>query len=84
MIAPMVAYLATDAAWNINGQTFHVYAGTVAVLHHPTPWRSAFKPGMWDLDELSKASPSSSKAPATPRRRRKRSRILGRNIEVPL
>ena len=70
MIAPMVAYLATDEAWNVNGQTFLVYAGTVAVLQHPTPWRTAFKPGMWTLDELSKAVPELSKARATRRRRR--------------
>jgi NAD(P)-dependent dehydrogenase (short-subunit alcohol dehydrogenase family) len=58
MIAPFTCYLATDAAWNINGQIFHVYGGTVAVLQHPTPWRTIFKPGMWTLDELSAQVPS--------------------------
>ncbi len=57
MIAPMVCYLAGDDAWNINGQVFLVYAGTVAVLHHPVPWRTVFKPGLWTLDELSAAVP---------------------------
>ena len=66
MIAPMVAYLATDEAWNVNGQKFLVYAGTVAVLHHPIPWRTAFKPGMWTLDELSKADPRPPRRHAQP------------------
>ena len=57
MIAPMVCYLAGDDAWNINGQVFLVYAGTVAVLHHPVPWRTIFKPGLWTLDELSATVP---------------------------
>ncbi len=57
MIAPMVSYLASDHAWNINGQIFLVYSGTVAVLHHPVPWRTAFKPGLWTLDELSAMVP---------------------------
>jgi NAD(P)-dependent dehydrogenase (short-subunit alcohol dehydrogenase family) len=56
-IAPFTCYLATDGAWNVNGQVFHVYAGTVAVLQHPTPWRTIFKPGMWTLDELSAQVP---------------------------
>ncbi|MCH7809725.1 MAG: SDR family NAD(P)-dependent oxidoreductase [Chloroflexi bacterium] len=56
-VAPMTVHLATDGAWNVNGQVFHVYGGTVAVLQHPTPWRTIFKPGMWTLDELSAQVP---------------------------
>ena len=56
-IAPMTAYLASDEAWNVNGQVFHVYGGIVAVLQHPTPWKSIFKRGMWELDELSAMVP---------------------------
>ncbi len=57
-VAPMTCYLATDDAWNINGQVFHVYGGTVALLQHPVPWRTIFKPGMWTLDELSQMVPN--------------------------
>jgi len=57
-IAPMVCYLASDAAWNINGQVFLVYGGTVALLHHPLPWRTIFKPGMWTYEEISKLMPA--------------------------
>ncbi|MDT7944270.1 MAG: SDR family oxidoreductase [Dehalococcoidia bacterium] len=56
-IAPMVCYLASDAAWNINGQVFLVYGGTVALLHHPLPWRTIFKPGMWTYEEISRLMP---------------------------
>ena len=84
MIAPMVAYLATDDAWNVNGQTFLVYAGTVAVLQHPTPWRTAFKPGMWELDELSKAIPDLLEGTRNPAPPPDELEIPGRNIEVPL
>jgi hypothetical protein len=57
MVAPMVCYLALDDAWNINGQVFMVYAGRIAVLQHPVPWRTVFKRGMWTLDELSSMIP---------------------------
>jgi 3-oxoacyl-[acyl-carrier protein] reductase len=84
-VAPMTCYLATDAAWNINGQTFHVYGGHVSVLNHPVPWRSVFKPGMWELDEI---TPQIAKLlegtsnPAPPAE--EIVEALGRNIEVPL
>ena len=59
-VAPMACFLATDDAWNINGQIFLVYGGTVSVLAHPVPYRTIFKPGdgLWTLDELSERVPS--------------------------
>jgi hypothetical protein len=48
----MVTYLASDDAWNINGQIFHVAGGTVGLSWHPTPMRTLWKPAMWTLDEL--------------------------------
>jgi len=51
-VAPMTLYLATDGAWNINGQIFNVNGGTVALLNHPTPMRTIWKPAMWTLEEL--------------------------------
>ncbi|MDO8615392.1 MAG: SDR family oxidoreductase [Dehalococcoidia bacterium] len=84
MIAPMVAYLATDAAWNVNGQIFLVYAGTVAVLQQPVPWRTAFKPGLWRLDELSQAVPQLLEGVRNPAPPPEDLEIPGRNIQVPL
>jgi len=59
-VAPMACFLATDDAWNINGQIFLVYGGTVSLLAHPTPYRTIFKPGdgLWTLDELSEMVPT--------------------------
>jgi NAD(P)-dependent dehydrogenase (short-subunit alcohol dehydrogenase family) len=58
-VAPMTCFLATDDAWNINGQIFLVYGGTVSLLAHPTPYRTIFKPGdgQWTLDELAEMVP---------------------------
>jgi NAD(P)-dependent dehydrogenase (short-subunit alcohol dehydrogenase family) len=58
MIAPMVAYLASDDAWNVNGQIFHVSGGMVGIAYHPTPMRTLWKPAMWTLDELEQLVPS--------------------------
>jgi NAD(P)-dependent dehydrogenase (short-subunit alcohol dehydrogenase family) len=54
-VAPMVGFLASDDAWDINGWIFNVSGGTVSVAHHPTPMRTVFKPGLWELPELDDA-----------------------------
>lgn len=54
-VAPMVAYLASDDAWNVNGWVFNVSGGTVSVAHHPIAMRTIFKPGLWTQDELDDA-----------------------------
>jgi NAD(P)-dependent dehydrogenase (short-subunit alcohol dehydrogenase family) len=56
-VAPMVCYLASDIAWNINGHIFAVAGGTVSILNHPLQWRSIYKPGLWTMDELDMAVP---------------------------
>jgi hypothetical protein len=56
-VAPMVAYLASDIAWQINGHIFAVGGGTVSILNHPLAWRTIYKPGLWTLDELDEAVP---------------------------
>ncbi len=56
-VAPMVAYLCSDDAWNINGQIFHVAGGSVGIAHQPTPMRTLWKEAMWTLDELAASVP---------------------------
>jgi hypothetical protein len=56
-VAPMVGYLCSDEAWNINGQIFHVAGGTVGVAHQPMPMRTLWKDAMWTLDELALSVP---------------------------
>ena len=58
-IAPLVVYLATDAAANINGRTFFVGGGEVGLYSEPTILSSIFKDGVWSVKELSEIMPKS-------------------------
>jgi NAD(P)-dependent dehydrogenase (short-subunit alcohol dehydrogenase family) len=51
-VAPMTVFLATDAAWDINGKIFYVAGGTISLAYEEAPFRTIWKPGMWTLDEL--------------------------------
>ena len=51
-VAPLVVYLATDEAANINGVVFRILEGQVGVYANPSPIRGAYKTGRWTLDEL--------------------------------
>jgi len=52
MVSPLVVYLATDEASNINGCSFDVHGGTIGIYSEPDVARSIHKQGMWTLDEL--------------------------------
>jgi NAD(P)-dependent dehydrogenase (short-subunit alcohol dehydrogenase family) len=56
-IAPMALYLATDEAWNINGQIFHVSGGMVSLARPETPVATINKNGKWTLEELATLVP---------------------------
>ena len=58
-VAPMVAYLATDAAAGVNGQTFLVNGGTIARISDPAPARTIVKRGRWEPEELASIFPRS-------------------------
>ena len=51
-IAPFVAWLATDAARDVNGQLFLVMGGLVALLGYPAPVRTIAKAGRWTPEEI--------------------------------
>ena len=57
-VAPMVGYLCTDQAWNINGKVFHVSGGTVSLAHEESPFRTITTSGMWEMDQLASRVPS--------------------------
>jgi len=57
-IAPFVAYLATDAARDINGQTFMVRGGVISLLNYPAPARTITKCGRWTPEEIAMLFPS--------------------------
>ncbi len=54
-VAPMAAFLASDDAWNINGQIFYVNGSRVGLTNHPVPEDGVFKPGLWTMPELDDA-----------------------------
>ena len=56
-VAPWVFYLATDAARDVNGQTFLVMAGLVALLGYPVPVRTIQKDGRWTPEEIATIFP---------------------------
>jgi len=52
-IPPIVVYLATDEASNINGQVFHIEKGRIGIYSEPTEVRQIFNSGeMWDVEQL--------------------------------
>jgi enoyl-[acyl-carrier-protein] reductase (NADH) len=51
-IAPLVVWLASDAAANVNGRTFFVQTGTVALFSEPVQEKALVKIGGWTIDEL--------------------------------
>ena len=56
-VAPMTVFLATDAAWNINGKIFYVAGGRISLAHEETAMRQIIKQGMWTIDELRELVP---------------------------
>ncbi|MBN1689963.1 MAG: SDR family NAD(P)-dependent oxidoreductase [Dehalococcoidia bacterium] len=58
-IAPLVVYLATDAAGGINGKTFFVGGGEVGIYSEPAVVTSIFKDGVWTVKELADLMPKS-------------------------
>ena len=56
-VAPWVAYLATDAARDVNGQIFFVMGGMIALLNYPAPVRTIQKDGRWTPEEIATLFP---------------------------
>ena len=56
-VAPVVTYLASDLAANINGQVIFVGGGIISYVAPPRQVETIFKDGRWTVDELIKAVP---------------------------
>lgn len=56
-VSPMMVFLCTDEAANINGRTFFVGGGEVSLNSEPENFRSIFKDGIWTVDELCELVP---------------------------
>ena len=66
-VAPLVVYLSSDAAANVNGQVFHVYGYGFTLLEQPHAVRSIRATQRWDPEELARVFPAT----------------LGRNLKPP-
>jgi NAD(P)-dependent dehydrogenase (short-subunit alcohol dehydrogenase family) len=51
-VAPMVAYLASDLAQDITGQTFAIGGERLALISNPAPVREVYCPGGWTLEKM--------------------------------
>jgi len=56
-VAAMVAYLATEEAWNINGKVFYVSGGSISLAYEEEMGRAINKDGMWTVEELTAVLP---------------------------
>src|SRR5437588_9980911 len=56
-VAPLVVYLASDAAANVNGQVFHSYGFGYTLLEQPHAVRSIRTRQRWDPEELARVFP---------------------------
>ena len=57
-VAPMVVWLCTHEAWNVNGKIFHVAGGSIGLALEEVPAATINKDAMWTLDELASLVPS--------------------------
>ncbi len=57
-VAPLVVYLASDAAHNVTGQVFHSYGFGYTLLAQPHAVRAIRAGRRWDPEELAKIFPS--------------------------
>jgi 3-oxoacyl-[acyl-carrier protein] reductase len=57
LIAPLVVYLCTDAAANINGRDFLVGGNEISLMSQPQRERTIYRDGGWTLDSLAAIFP---------------------------
>jgi NAD(P)-dependent dehydrogenase (short-subunit alcohol dehydrogenase family) len=57
-VAPLVVYLASDAAAGVTGQCIGIGGDRLSLWSHPDELRSAFRDGGWDADAIADAYPA--------------------------
>lgn len=76
-VAPLVVYLASDLASNVNGQVFLCTGPSYALVSPPRPVTTIFKESRWTVDELIETVPDTLMLgvanPAPPRQEEKKS-----------
>ncbi|MCS7294871.1 MAG: SDR family NAD(P)-dependent oxidoreductase [Chloroflexota bacterium] len=58
MVAPLVVYLCTDAAANVNGRDFLVGGNEISLMSIPHREKTIYREGGWDLESLERVFPS--------------------------
>jgi len=58
-ITPIIVYLASDRAANINGQIFFASGGRISLYGAPTQIKTIYKKGRWSFEELASVMPGS-------------------------
>jgi NAD(P)-dependent dehydrogenase (short-subunit alcohol dehydrogenase family) len=58
-IAPIIVYLASDLATNINGQIFFASGGRISLYGASTQIKTIYKKGTWTFEELASVVPGS-------------------------
>ena len=51
-VAPMVAWLASDEAKDVNGHVFHCQGGQISLMNNPAEERTLRKSGRWSVEEI--------------------------------
>ena len=51
-VAPMVAWLASEEASEVNGHVFHCQGGQISLMSNPTEERTLRKKGRWTVEEI--------------------------------
>jgi NAD(P)-dependent dehydrogenase (short-subunit alcohol dehydrogenase family) len=57
-VAPMVVWLCTDAAANVNGRNFLVGGNHIALYSEPAPIANIQTEGTWDFETVAKLAPT--------------------------
>jgi multifunctional beta-oxidation protein len=57
-IAPVVAWLSSDAALGVTGQVFHVAGNLVGLMSNPETVKTMNKDGRWTVDEIAAMFPA--------------------------
>jgi NAD(P)-dependent dehydrogenase (short-subunit alcohol dehydrogenase family) len=52
-VAPLVVWLCSDEAANVNGRTFRITGNQIALYSEPDLWRSVFSADGWTVDKVS-------------------------------
>ena len=58
LVAPLVVYLCTDRAANINGRDFIVGGSEISLMSMPDKERTIYREGGWTLDTLDRVFPN--------------------------